>query len=163
MAFLLQLLVIGVLGLLAMNIFNAWRGNVGGRVERRPSGPIIDGVAEEVADEKPGAAAASALKDFENATAALKSAYPSTFAMLGGYLNAHAIEQAGGVEAAVKTMIEEWAGRREEISSELTKLLAETEHEEAARAFVVAACDADFELEGYRKWLIWLLGRFNAL
>ena len=45
---------------------------------------------------------------------------------------------------------------------ELTRLLAENESEDEVRAIVSAACDADFSQEGYRAWLTWLLGRFNA-
>ena len=173
MVFLFQLLVFGVLGLLAVNLWNAFRR--GGeessrdgsqRQERDARGPVIDGVARDISTSReagPGKAAAETLRAFENARAALKARYPSVFAMLGGYLNEHTIRENGGVEGAVRRMIEDWTGRREEVSLELTRLLAENESEEETRAIVLAACDADFEVEGYRKWLTWLLGRFNAL
>lgn len=164
MIFLLQLLVLGVLGLLGLNLWKTFASG-GARIDsdepRGAPGPIIEGRAETVSS--PGEAAAATLRAFENASAAAKAAYPAVFAMLGGYLNAHAIETAGGLEPAVRSMIDDWAGRREEVTTELTKLLADNSGEAAARAIVVAACDADFEREGYRKWLIWLLGRFNAL
>ncbi|MBI1392007.1 MAG: hypothetical protein GC152_04620 [Alphaproteobacteria bacterium] len=166
MIFLLQLLVLGVIGLLAVNLWKAFMSGERSLSDRKASsGPIIEGRVEEVAGggDSPGRAAAETLKAFENAREAARATYPSLFAMLGGYLNAHAIERAGDIEAAVRTMIEEWSGRRAEITEELTRLLADNKDEAEVRAIVVAACDAEFELEGYRKWLIWLLGRFNAL
>lgn len=107
--------------------------------------------------------AAAALRDLTVAQNALKSRYPAVFGMLSGYLNAHSIEASGGLEGAVKQMLADWGGRRDQVKGELVRLLAENETEEEARAIVLSACDATFEQEGYRNWLIWLLGRFNAL
>jgi len=42
-------------------------------------------------------------------------------------------------------------------------LLAENDSEEECRAVVLAACDAEFEEEGYRAWLTWLPGQFNKI
>ncbi len=150
---LLALLI--VLILIAQFLFGAGpfkgRGAIG---ERRKAG---------IEDASPVKRVAAQLKALENDQAALKGRYPALFAMLGGYLNAHAITEAGGVESAVKEMIADWTGRREEAKAEIVRLLAECEREDEARAFVVSACDANFDAEGYRDWLIWLLGRFNAL
>jgi predicted Zn-dependent protease len=126
----------------------------------RPSGPIIDGRAEEV--RSPAEKATRALNEFEAARADLKARYPLVFAMLGGYLNQHTISELGGVEAAAREMLADYAARREEVSRELTRLLAENDSEAQARAIVTAACDADFDTEGNRAWLVWLLGRLNA-
>jgi hypothetical protein len=128
--------------------------------DKRASGPVIDGRAEEV--RSPADKATRALKDFESARADLKARYPLVFAMLGGYLNQHTIAELGGVEAAAREMLADYAARREEASRELTRLLAENDTEAEARAIVTAACDADFDAEGYRAWLVWLLGRLNA-
>ncbi|MEM6538673.1 MAG: hypothetical protein AAF668_13210 [Pseudomonadota bacterium] len=158
----IQLLVLGVLGLLAVNIWRAFNdaGKPVGDQSNEKSGPIIEGSAETLS---PGDIAAERLAAFENATAEIKAAYPVLTSMFGGYLNGQAIADAGGIEGAVKTMINEWTGRRSEITTELTRVLSENETEAAARAIVVSLCDADFDDEGYRKWLIWLLGQFNTL
>ena len=111
----------------------------------------------------PAQHAAEALKGLADAQAELKSRYPALFGMLSGYLNAHGIEAAGGIENAVRQMIADHASRREQIKGEIVRLLAENESEEETRAIVLSACDATFEHEGYRNWLIWLLGRFNAM
>lgn len=111
----------------------------------------------------PAMDAAAALRGLADAQAALKARYPAVFGMLSGYLNAHSIESAGSLELAVDQMIADWGGRRDQVKGELVRLLAENESEEAARAVVLSACDATFEQEGYRNWLIWLLGRFNAM
>ncbi|MBY0422896.1 MAG: hypothetical protein K2Q06_11380 [Parvularculaceae bacterium] len=111
----------------------------------------------------PALDAAAALRGLADAQAALKSRYPAVFGMLSGYLNAHSIETAGSLESAVKQMIADWGGRRDQVKGELVRILAENESEEGARAVVLSACDATFEQEGYRNWLIWLLGRFNAM
>ena len=157
MAFLLQLTILGIIILIGFQVWNAMKSG-GGRVEQRGS-KTIDGVAEEVSS--PGQQAAETLKEFEDARAELKARYPAVFAMLGGYLNSHTINETGSLEAAVKDMIADWAARREEIARELTRLLADNETEAECRAIVLAACDADFDQEGYRAWLTWLLGRFN--
>lgn len=156
MAFLLQLIILGIFVLIGFQVWNMMKG--GGRLEQHKS-KTIDGVARDVSS--PGKTAADTLKEFENARADLKSRYPSVFAMLGGYLNSHTIGETGSLEAAVKEMIADWRARNEEISRELTKLLAENETEDECRAVVLAACDATFEDEGYRAWLTWLLGQFN--
>lgn len=155
------MLVIGIFGLLAINVWTALRQSGRGQVDRSEGGPVIDGTAEEVT--APGRAAAETLRRFEDVRQELKAAYPAVFSMLGGYLNAHAIEEAGGIEASVAQMIEDWQSRGAEVSRELTRMLAENEQEAEVRAIVLAACDADFEQEGYRKWLTWLLGKFNSL
>ncbi|RZO67616.1 MAG: hypothetical protein EVA70_03930 [Parvularculaceae bacterium] len=159
MIFLLQLIALGIFGLLAVNIWNS-ASRRRDRIDTSAGGPVIDGEAREVG---PGHAAAETLREFEQARAAIKATYPTVFAMLGGYLNAHSIEAAGGIELAVKRMIDDWASHKDEVVRELTTLLADNHEETEARAIVLAACDAEFEQEGYRKWLTWLLGRFNAL
>jgi len=128
--------------------------------DERTRGPIIEGRAEEI--RSPAQAATHALNEFEAARADLKARYPIMFAMLGGYLNAHTIAELGGVEPAVKEMLADYAPRREEASRELTRLLAENSSEAEARAIVLAACEANFDAEGYRAWLAYLLGKLNA-
>lgn len=128
------------------------------RVEKHGS-KTIDGTARDVTS--PGKTAADTLKEFENARAELKSRYPAVFAMLGGYLNSHTIGETGSLESAVKEMITDWKARSDEISRELTRVLADNETEDECRAVILAACDASFEDEGYRAWLTWLLGQFN--
>lgn len=155
----LEIIALGVFALIAVNLWRAFAG--GGRVDARDRGPIIEGRAEEA--RPPAAEAARLMREFENARAELKARYPATFAMLGGYLNRHTIAEHGGVEGAVKEMIADWAPRRDETMRELTKLLAENESEDEVRAIVTAASDAEFDQEGYRAFLTWLLGRFNAL
>lgn len=155
----LELIALGVFALIAVNLWKAFAG--GARVARNDRGPVIDGRAEEV--KSPAAHAARLLREFENVRAELKSRYPATFAMLGGYLNSHTLAEHGGIEGAAKEMIADWTPRRDEAMRELTKLLAENDTEDEVRAIVSAACDADFSQEGYRAWLTWLLGRFNNL
>ncbi len=157
MAFLLQLIILGIIVLIGFQVWNAMKGGRG-QIERHDA-RTIDGSAEEVSSA--GQHAADTLKDFEDARAQLKAAYPSVFAMLGGYLNSHTINETGSLEGAVKEMIADWKSRSDEISRELTKLLADNDTEEECRAIVLAACDAEFEEEGYRPWLTWLLGQFN--
>jgi hypothetical protein len=82
--------------------------------------------------------------------------------MLGGYLNAHSIAEAGGLEAAVDRMVADWSGRRKEVEAELVRVLAENPEEQDVRAILLSCCDAPFDGEGCRDWVIWLLGRFNA-
>jgi len=155
MAILLQLILFGVFILIGIQIFNAARRG-GGRVEGDDRRAVAD-------RSSPAKDAAETLREFENARLALKARYPAVFAMLGGYLNGHTIGETGSLEAAVKEMIADWTPRREEISGELVRLLAENDSEDEARAIIVAACDATFDEEGYRAWLTWLLGQFNDL
>jgi len=155
MAILLQLILLGVFILIGIQIFNAARRG-GGRVENDRRRAVAD-------RSSPAKNAAETLREFENARLALKARYPAVFAMLGGYLNAHTLGETGSLEAAVKEMIAGWTPRREEVSGELVRLLAENDSEDEARAIIVAACDATFEQEGYRAWLTWLLGQFNDL
>ncbi len=159
MAFLLQLIILGIIVLIGFHVWNAIKGG-NARVEKRGA-KTIEGTAQDVSS--PGKTAADTLKEFENARAELKSRYPAVFAMLGGYLNSHTIGETGSLEAAVTEMIADWKARSDEISRELTKLLANNDTEEECRAIVLAACDATFEEEGYRAWLTWLLGRFNSI
>ena len=159
MALLIQLVLVGILILIVLNIVKMLRGDGAAVSDQRGGGPMIEGAGREVSS--PGHAAATTLKEFENARAALKARYPTLFAMFGGYLNTHTIGEAGSIEAAVKEMISDWTARKEEVSRELTHLLAENEEEEDVRAIILAACDADFENEGYRAWATWLLGAFN--
>ena len=158
MAFLLQLIILGIVVLIGFQIRNAMRGG-DARVEKH-SAKTIEGTARDVSS--PGKTAAETLKEFENARAELKSRYPAVFAMLGGYLNSHTIGETGSLESAVKEMIADWKARADEISRELTKVLADNETEAECRAIILAACDASFEDEGYRAWLTWLLGQFNS-
>ncbi len=157
MAFLLQLIILGIIVLIGFQIRNAMKGG-SARVEKHGS-KTIDGTARDVTS--PGKTAADTLKEFENARAELKSRYPAVFAMLGGYLNSHTIGETGSLESAVKEMITDWKARSDEISRELTRVLADNETEDECRAVILAACDASFEDEGYRAWLTWLLGQFN--
>lgn len=155
----LELIAFGIFALIG---FNIWRSLSGGapRLENAPR----EGTSEGRADRSKTSAkqAAELLREFENVRAALKARYPTTFAMLGGYLNNHTIAEHGGVEGAVREMLSDWAPRRDEAMRELTRLLAENESEEEVRAIVSAACDADFSVEGYRSFLTFLLGRLNV-
>ncbi|MEK7264646.1 MAG: hypothetical protein AAB227_00980 [Pseudomonadota bacterium] len=155
----LDLVALGIFALIAIHLWKAFTG--ASRVSRDDRGPVIEGRAEEV--KSSAAHAASLLREFENVRAELKGRYPVTFVMLGGYLNSHTIAEHGGLEGAVKEMISDWTPRRDEAMREITKLLAENDSEDEVRAIVSAACDADFSQEGYRTFLTWLLGRFNAL
>lgn len=155
----LDLVALGIVALIAVNIWKAFNGGAR-RALREDRGPVIDGRAEDATS--PAVRAAALLREFENTRAELKGRYPATFAMLGGYLNSHTLAEHGGLEGAVGEMLADWAPRRDEAMRELTKILAENETEDEVRAIVSAACDADFSQEGYRAWLTWLLGRFNA-
>lgn len=152
MIYLLELLAVVIFGLIA---FNVWRS---------VSGPHRTGALPPAgrAPLSPGREAAEAIGNFNNVRAGLKARYPATFAMLGGYMNAHTIAEAGGVEGAAREMIADWVPRREEAARELTLLLAENETEEEVRAVVAAACDLDLGTEGYRAWLAWLLSKLSA-
>ncbi len=163
MAFLIQLVLVAIFILIILQIFKMVRGDGAKEIDDRSGagGPVIEGEARDVSS--PGKSAAETLKDFENARAELKGRYPAVFAMLGGYLNSHTIGDLGSLEAAVKDMVKDWAPRRDEVARELTRLLADNETEEEVRAIILAACDAEFEQEGYRAWLTWLLGQFNDL
>lgn len=160
MIVLLQLIAIGIFILIIVNVFNGIRNKGGSARVDHADGDVIEGTATEVSS--PAKSAAETLKQFENARAELKARYPLTFSMLGGYLNEHTIHEHGGLEGAVKEMILDWSARREEVSKELAHVLAENEDEAELRAIVLAACDASFDEEGYRKWLTWLMGRFNG-
>lgn len=153
----LDLIALAVFVLIAVNIWKALQG------PRRTGALPAPEEAKIPVETSLGKAAAKVLREFENARAELKAHYPATFAMLGGYLNSHTIAEHGGVEGAVTEMIADWSPRRDEVMRELAKLLAENGTEEEVRAIVTAASDADFDREGYRAWLTWLLGRFNAL
>ena len=160
MAFLLQLILLAIVVLIGVQIFNGMKRG-GSRLSDRRDDSAIEGTARNVSS--PGKSAADTLKAFENVRADLKNRYPAAFAMLGGYLNAHTIGEAGSLEAAVKQMIDDWRPRQDEIARELTKILADNETEEEVRAVMLAACDAEFEQEGYRAWMTWLLGQFNDI
>ncbi len=157
MVFLLQLIVLGLLILIGLQIWNAATAGRDSQVGRQTKESLSDG------RETPAQVAADTLREFENARTALKNCYPLIFAMLGGYLNSHTISEAESLELAVREMIADWKARHGEVSHELAKVLAENESEEECRALVLAACDADFEREGYRTWLTWLLGQFNDI
>lgn len=153
---LLQLIAIGVFLLVVAQFlfgFGLFRGR--GAIGERGK-PSLERTS-------PAKDAAKHLRDLANDQAALRARYPAVFGMLGGYLNSHTIANHGGVEGAVKEMIADWTARREEVQAELVRLLAENESEEEVRAVVVSACDAEFDGEGYRNWVTWLLGRFNGL
>lgn len=147
---LFELLAIVIFGLIA---FNIWKSAAGAQ-RRLP--------ADDRAELSPGRAAAEALGAFDNVRAELKAHYPATFAMLGGYMNAHTIAEAGGIEAAAREMVADWAPRREEAARELTRLLAENETEDEVRAIVAAACDLDLGGESVRGWLAWLLSKLSG-
>ena len=152
MAQILFLIAIGVFVLIGIQIYNARRNTKA--IEASANKPVTDSSA---------ALAASALRDLENARAELRGEYPALHAMFGGYLNEHSINEAGGIEGAVKEMIADWTARREEVGAEIVRLLSQTSDEEEVRAIMVSLCDAEFETEGYRNWLTWLLGQFNAI
>jgi hypothetical protein len=152
MVYILELLAVVIFGLIA---FNIWRSAAG--PQRTGALPPAERIPL-----SPGQQAAEALGNFDNIRAGLKARYPATFAMLGGYMNAHTIAEAGGVESAAREMIADWAPRREDAARELTLLLAENETEEEVRAVVMAACDLDLGTEGYRAWLAWLLSKLSA-
>jgi hypothetical protein len=154
---LIDLLILAVLAFVGFQAYRGWRG--GGA--RRSGGPIIDGRAERKA-ESPARSAAEHLRELSNAQADLKARYPLLFGMLGGYLNGHSIAEAGGLETAVARMIADWSPRREEVKAELVRVLAENPDEADVRAIVISSCEATFEAEGYRDWLIWLLSRFGS-
>ena len=158
MVFLIQILLLAVLALVILQIVKMIRG------DRVDAGQITDRAAgnRQFGDAgTPGANAASALDDFEQVRESLRAQYPLLFSMLGGYLNAHSISEAGSLEAAVSEMISEWSQRRDGISNELVRLLDDNPDEGACRAIVIAACEASFDQEGYRSWLAWLLGQFS--
>lgn len=152
MIYLLELLAVVIFGLIA---FNIWRSIAG----PRPADALP---AEERAPLSPGRQAAEAIGVIDNVRAVLKARYPSVFAMLGGYMNAHTIAEAGSVESAARQMIDDWGPRREEAARELTRLLAENESEEEVRAIIAAACDLDLGDGGYRAWVAWLLSKLSA-
>ncbi len=159
MIIVLQLIAIGVFALVGVTLWKSLRTpKIGGS---QGDGPVIDGVAEESLNLS--ATAAEALRHYDNVRNALKQKYPAVFAMLGGYLNAHTIADHGGVESAVRQMMVDWRARHEEVARELAALLAEIDGEDEARAVVLAACDADFDQEGYKSWLSWLLSQFNRV
>lgn len=148
-----------ILAALAFVGFQIWRGLRGGSA-KGPGGPVIEGRAER--ELSPARAAAEHLRELSNAQAGLRARYPLLFGMLGGYLNSHSIAEAGGLESAVARMIDDWSPRREEVKAELVRVLAENPEEADIRAVVLSSCDATFDAEGYRDWLIWLLGRFGS-
>ncbi len=150
MIYILELLALVIFGLIA---FNIWK-SVTGAQRRLPAGARVA--------LSPGRQAAEALGAFDNVRAELKARYPATFAMLGGYMNAHTIAEAGGVEAAAREMIADWAPRREEAARELTLLLAENATEDEVRAIVASACDLDLGGESVRGWLAWLLSKLSG-
>lgn len=158
MILLLELIAVGIFVLIGVNVYNGMRRNPSLDDHRFDSQPGNDNGAS-----SPAQSAAETLKDFEQASAALKASYPALFAMLGGYLNEHTIHEHGGPEGAVEEMIRDWTPRRDEVIRELTKLLAECDTEDELRAVVLAASDASFDEEGYRQWLTWLMGRFNTI
>ncbi|MFN3958611.1 MAG: hypothetical protein ACK4NP_01715 [Parvularculaceae bacterium] len=149
MVYILELLAVVIFGLIA---FNIWKSVAGGR----PKLPAAKGTAL-----SPGRQAADALAAFDNVRADLKAHYPATFAMLGGYMNAHTIAEAGGVDAALREMISDWAPRREEVARELTRLLAENESEDELRAILAAACDLDLGEESVKAFLARLLSKIS--
>ncbi|MEO1251255.1 MAG: hypothetical protein AAFW81_02770 [Pseudomonadota bacterium] len=160
MAFLLQIIVFGILIIIGLQLWNARKGGGDGARTANSSSKTIEGTAEVV--QPPGQSAADNFKQFETARAELKARYPAVYSMLSGALNAHAIEEKGSQDAAVTAMIDEWSARRGVVRRDLTKLLAENETEEECRAVVVAVCDAELTDGGYRAWLNWLHEQFET-
>ncbi len=156
MIYILELLAIVIFGLIA---FTIWRSLAGPRAGQNQTGALPSDVRIPLS---PGRQAAEALGGFDNVRSELKARYPAIFAMLGGYMNAHTIAEAGGVESAAREMLADWGARREEAARELSQLLAENESEEEVRAIVNAACDLDLGNDGYRAWLAWLLSKLSA-
>jgi hypothetical protein len=154
MLVLLELIAVGVFLLVAAQLLFGVKLFGGKRV--------LEDRAESARDISPAKNAAEHLRELSNAQGDLKARYPVLFAMLGGYLNAHSIAEAGGLESAVKAMVADWLPRCEEVKGELVRVLAENPSEEEVRAILLSCSDATFEEEGYRSWLIWLLGKFNA-
>jgi len=152
MVYVLELLAVVIFGLIAYNI---WRSVTG--PQRTGALP-----ADERVPLSPGRQAAEALGNFDNVRSELRARYPAVFAMLGGYMNAHTIAEAGGVESAVREMLADWLPRREEAARELALLLAENDTEEEARAIVAAACDLDLGTDAYRAWLAGLLSKLSV-
>lgn len=161
--FFLQLIALGIFALIGITLWNTMRGGRLGETRNtaidRGGDQTIDGTARDVS--QPGRYAAETLKEFEHAQSVLRQAYPLTFDMLGGYLNGHTINDVGGLESAVSEMIDDWQPRGSEVSRELVRLLAANETEDECRAVIMAACDAQFDQEGYRAWLMWLLRAFS--
>lgn len=152
MTYLLELLAVVIFGLIA---FNIWRTYASPRRTGALPGEAWPALS-------PGRQAAEAISVFDNVRAELKARYPSTISMLGGYMNAHTIAEAGSIESAARQMIDDWAPRREDAARELTRLLAENDSEEEVRAIVAAACDLDLGEGGYRAWIAWLLSRLSV-
>ncbi len=103
------------------------------------------------------------LKSLEEAQTRLRTQYPVVARMFGAYLHGESLHNAGGLESAVKEMVLDWRSEREAVISDIARILADNPDEESVRAIVISFCDARFEEEGYRTWLIWLQGQFNEL
>lgn len=152
---LLELIAIGVFLLIGAQLLFGFKLFGGGK-------PAIEDRAAKARDISPAQNAAEHLRELSNAQADLKARYPVLFAMFGGHLNSAAIAETGGLESAVRAMVADWSPRRDEVKDELVRVLAENPSEEEVRAVILSCGDATFEEEGYRSWLIWLLGKFNA-
>lgn len=152
------LLAIGVFGLMVLQMM---RGN---RVEHDSQTSLPSGSSKSYdPDAGVGEQAASTLADFEATQSRIRAHYPVLARMLSGYLHAEALSKGEGLEGAVREMVLDWRPERESVITEITRVLAENPTEEAIRAVMLSICDAEFEQEGYRNWLIWLQGQFNDL
>ncbi|MEL7486151.1 MAG: hypothetical protein AAGJ87_02920 [Pseudomonadota bacterium] len=155
MIILLQLIAVGIFILIGLQIWN------GSRSPRLDADDHVD--LPRPSSASPAGEAADALRALETARADIRGRYPILFGMLGGYLNDEAMREAGGIELAVKEMIDDWTPRKKDVVEELLKVLSENPDEDEIRAIILACCDATFEEEGYRAWLTWLLGNFNKI
>jgi len=102
-------------------------------------------------------------QELDMAEGQLRAEYPVLNRMLGGYCHGEALYEKGGLEAAVKEMVMDWQAERETVIQEISRVLADNPDEVTVRAIINACCDAEFEEEGYRNWLVWLQGRFGEL
>ena len=154
------LLAIGVFGLLALQMLNSRK-----EIARREEGGILAGPAKST-DRDPavlGQAATQQLAALEATQERLRAHYPALSRMLSSYLHAEALSTEGGLEQAVGEMVIDWQAESAPVIDDISRLLAENPEEAAVRAILQSFCDANFEVEGYRAWLIWLQGQFNSL
>ncbi|NNL89435.1 MAG: hypothetical protein HKP25_10215 [Marinicaulis sp.] len=153
---LLQLLLVAGLILIVLQILKMSRGeSANSRVFNPPS------EANALAAQSPVKQVLGALNSLKIARAELKQEYPAALAMIGGYLNSHTVVDAGSMDAATATMINDWSDRSDEVRRDLAKILADYETDEEIEAVIVAVSDLELEKGNYRAWLTWLLAQFT--
>ncbi len=161
MAFLIYialLLAISVFGMLTWQMVSGNRLGRGNAGELSSQGGVSDREVEDI-----GIEAAARLEAFEAIQGRIRVHYPALARMLSGYLHVEALATKDGLEACVREMVLDWRSEKETVSGEISRLLAENPTEASVRAIIVSLCDAEFEEEGYRTWLVWLQGQFNDL